>query len=646
LFVCLFSINLYAKEVNKQTAEKVAINAFVQLDNNKNTSDFQVKEILTVKSENKTSFYVVNFKPTGFIILSASDAAVPILGSSTESNFSFEYLPPQLNYLLNSYKTQIKEIEKQKIAPTKEIKQKWDKYADGSGITSNSLKSANTTLSAVSPLIQSRWGQGAGWNRFCPTNINGPNGHCLVGCTAVALAQILKYWGCQVNESGTIVDSNFNNLTVNLTESDYPWGSMGLTTSDNYNARLLYDCALTVQTIFGDSASSGNESEILPALVNNYGFKNTILEESSSSYPPDHIDWIIKLKNELNSGRPIVYAALDPSEGAHAWIIDGYDANDKFHCNWGWPEYNVDGYYFINNLNPLYFNFSMYHWAITNIEPVMSNCGVGINGGSLICSSGSFNVSSSSLPPGATITWQKSDNLTMVSPQSANPCTFQANGNGAGWVELTVHSNGSATLDRKDVWVGVPIVRNVSGPRYNQIGASAIYPAIVDGISPTTTYNWNLTPGIFNNYFNPGGMNCYTTWYRSGEYVLTLNAQNACPGTSATYYYPVTVAWGRSLSISPNPATSVATIELVNASTVDAAQNATVGLVSASTEKVEQEPEWSLEIYDSMQAMKEKKTKVTGKQTKVNTASWKDGVYIVRAKIGDEIITEKLVVKH
>lgn len=151
--VCSFSINLEAKEVNKQTAEKVAINAFAGLDNNKNTSDFQVKEILTVKSDNETSFYIVNFKPTGFIMLSASDAAVPILGSSTEANFSFENLPPQLSFLFDSYKTQIKEIEKQKIAPTKEIKQKWDKYAEASGTPSNSLKSANTTLTQVGPLV-------------------------------------------------------------------------------------------------------------------------------------------------------------------------------------------------------------------------------------------------------------------------------------------------------------------------------------------------------------------------------------------------------------------------------------------------------------------------------------------------------------
>ncbi|MDP3442812.1 MAG: T9SS type A sorting domain-containing protein, partial [Ignavibacteria bacterium] len=81
---------------------------------------------------------------------------------------------------------------------------------------------------------------------------------------------------------------------------------------------------------------------------------------------------------------------------------------------------------------------------------------------------------------------------------------------------------------------------------------------------------------------------------------------------------------------SPNPATSETTLELV-----------------AEGEKtVDDNTQWELEVYDQQQSLKEKKTKIKGKQTKLNTASWKDGVYIVRVKIGDEMISEKLVVKH
>lgn len=87
---------------------------------------------------------------------------------------------------------------------------------------------------------------------------------------------------------------------------------------------------------------------------------------------------------------------------------------------------------------------------------------------------------------------------------------------------------------------------------------------------------------------------------------------------------------GFSMIISPNPSTEETTVALVNDN-----KEALVSLT-----------EWDIEIYDAMQSMKEKRPKIKGKQTKLNTSSWKDGVYIVRAIIGDEVITEKLIVKH
>ena len=39
------------------------------------------------------------------------------------------------------------------------------------------------------------------------------------------------------------------------------------------------------------------------------------------------------------------------TQGAHAWVCDGYDASGDFHMNWGWAGYE-DGYYNLNALNP------------------------------------------------------------------------------------------------------------------------------------------------------------------------------------------------------------------------------------------------------------------------------------------------------
>jgi hypothetical protein len=251
---------------------------------------------------------------------------------------------------------------------------------------------------------------------------------------------------------------------------------------------------------------------------------------------------------------------------------------------------------------------------------------------SIICSTGTATMDVD--PLATNITWQLTPSylFTVSSGNGSTANIVRVSGaNGAGKITYSFQMpSGETFTAQKDIWVGPPIIRNVSGPRYNQVGASATYSATVDGISPTSSYNWNLTPGIFNNYFNPGGINCYVTWYRAGEYVLTVNAQNTCPGTSPTYYYPISVASGRYLSISPNPTSGETTLELVS---------------NSSEESLKQDIEWSFEIYDSMQGMKEKKTKIKDKQAKVNTSNWKEGVYFVRAKIGDETISGKLLVK-
>ncbi len=55
--------------------------------------------------------------------------------------------------------------------------------------------------------------------------------------------------------------------------------------------------------------------------------------------------------------------------------------------------------------------------------------------------------------------------------------------------------------------------------------------------------------------------------------------------------------------------------------------------------------EWDLEIYSQTQELKTKVNKLKGKEHKIQTAGWKEGVYAVRVKYKDEILTGKLVVK-
>ncbi len=62
-----------------------------------------------------------------------------------------------------------------------------------------------------------------------------------------------------------------------------------------------------------------------------------------------------------------------------------------------------------------------------------------ISGPSLVCSSGaSFSVDL--LPQGATVSWYRSSNITRVSGQGSNPCTFAASSGeiGEGFIRASI----------------------------------------------------------------------------------------------------------------------------------------------------------------------------------------------------------------
>ncbi|MBO7465868.1 MAG: C10 family peptidase, partial [Bacteroidales bacterium] len=67
-------------------------------------------------------------------------------------------------------------------------------------------------------------------------------------------------------------------------------------------------------------------------------------------------NWISLLKNELDAGRPILYAGSG-TEGGHAFVCDGYDNNSYFHFNWGWNG-KSDNYFLISSLKPSTYDFS------------------------------------------------------------------------------------------------------------------------------------------------------------------------------------------------------------------------------------------------------------------------------------------------
>jgi hypothetical protein len=268
---------------------------------------------------------------------------------------------------------------------------------------------------------------------------------------------------------------------------------------------------------------------------------------------------------------------------------------------------------------------------IIQSSEIETNLSTSITGPSIVCSNGgAFEIVD--VPTGASIVWSKSSNLTQSTAQGTNPCTFSANGAGIGWISaqvITACAN-TTNLPQKAVWVGTPVISSISGPTYTPNYQWATYTAgLSSTLSAPDDYNWILNPLNGNSVYDYGST-ADIAYYNSGTYQVVVQAHNTCNWGSYTVL-GVEVYDSKRLSISPNPSSGETNLTIE-----------TISLEKTLDETVE----WELEVFDNLLNLKEKKTKLKGISTEIQTQNWKEGVYIVRVKYMDEILTGKLVVKQ
>lgn len=318
---------------------------------------------------------------------------------------------------------------------------------------------------------------------------------------------------------------------------------------------------------------------------------------------------------------------------------------------------NGGGCQFPGNTNQCSFNFTttpaLRSWAGTSTQKdlqLITESGNNITfvvnpqitGPSLVCSFGAqFTVNNSE---GATVSWTCSSGLTFDN-QSGNPKTFTSDSDGTGWIEATVTPPycDPIAIPRIDVCLGAPMINagdiyfsnSAEGQGYlctNQAGNTFELTSCNSNSYEIKLTRMDETTVIaqYTTYSGTGSLD-YSQLY-PGYYLFWVRGTNNC-GTGEWCVTEVEYVdcSTYSLLISPNPATFETTIELLSAAKTD-------GAVSSS--------EWEFVVYGTDQELKAKVIKLKDKTYKLNTQVWKDGIYIINARIGNEVISEKLVVKH
>lgn len=292
------------------------------------------------QSAEQAPFYVYNAEGgKGFVIISGDDAVGTVLAYADTGQFSFTDAPENLLFWMKVYAQRIAAIEEDEPgAPT----------------------APAAPQAVVGPLLgEIKWGQDTPYNNNCPTWVdNGKTRHYYVGCVATACTQIMRFHKYPQHGTGShSYKMDGQTLSANFADATYDWDKMLPSYAGEYTdeqagavASIASDFGISVNMHYTKTGSGAYSQAVPYALRTYFGYDNAVEMKPRDYYPTK--EWISMIKQELDAGRPVYYAAsAEDGRGGHAFVCDGYDDQDYVHINWGWHG-TSDGFFMVNHLNP------------------------------------------------------------------------------------------------------------------------------------------------------------------------------------------------------------------------------------------------------------------------------------------------------
>ena len=292
-------------------------------------------------------YYIFNVgNDGGFVIASGDDATYTILGYSSTGSIDVNNIPENMQAWLDGYAREIEHIQKLNL-PARVEKRAY----------SNNRKN-------IPALLSTQWDQGFPYNKETP-DFNDGYGNRPTGCVAVAMSQVINFHQWPQGETSAVGEYSFEDTysggdgklkTVpGLEPTTFDWDALLDTYTEDSNersanavAKLMNYVGRSVKMVYGPYSSGAYATDMIPAFVNVFGYKNSAKLEYKEYFSQQ--SWDDMVYNELANNRPVVYFGSTKSWMGHQFVCDGYE-DDFFHINWGWSG-RSDGFFKLSVLNP------------------------------------------------------------------------------------------------------------------------------------------------------------------------------------------------------------------------------------------------------------------------------------------------------
>lgn len=464
-----------------------------------------------------------------------------------------------------------------------------------------------------------------------------------------------------VDSTATIGQSNGNlNLSMiyypNYTTTAWPWDGGGIISANFIAGEVssnqsysygIYECNATFSNIAGSfpafwtigspdcRISFNNEIDIVELKHNH---PNPTLDNNIFLYPPQCGDpdspFDDVIENPFTWGGPHTFKCIWAPSKIQYWV-DGTMLNEIPNTGQNWypilPQHVILSQQVINynNTPPNYGvntpQTSNFHWVKVREFFLAPEITVP----ELTCSTGTATLDVD--PQATNITWQLTPahffTTTSGSGKTAN-FVRAANANGVGKITYTFQMPGGETFTaEKEILVGAQKPEIIT---YAMDAPPGRFTTFIEDVPTATSYNWYLNGVKNNTYHGTSAVFPRKSPFCDVYYRVQVEAINPCGTSAKTLLDIYEPSCFYSVLLSPNPSSSETTIELV------------YGEEKTPVENIN----WSLEVYDQSQNLKTKVSKEKENKHVIKTSDWEEGLYIIHAVVGDEIISEKLRVEH